>query len=153
MSLKALGLIEAIGLTTAIAAADAAAKSANVEILGYEKVNGGGRISVKLLGDVGAVKAALAAATIAGSQVGKIEATQLIARPHDEIEALIRTVDRGRPRKPVAQASLDKPKLDEAEGHPEANSEAISPEVASENKAPKTTKNETGGTGYPKGRK
>jgi len=147
MSLKALGLIEAIGLATAIAAADAAAKSANVEILGYEKVNGGGRISVKLLGDVGAVKAALAAAAMVGSQVGKIEATQLIARPHDEIEALIRTVDRGRRQEPAALP--DKPKLHEAE----SNAETVSPEAAPENKLSKTTKNETGGAGYPKGRK
>lgn len=95
MSMKALGMIEAIGLSTAIAAADAAVKSANVKLLGYENTKGGGKITIKLVGDVGAVQAALAAAQVVGSGLGGIAATQCIARPHDELEALIRAIDCG----------------------------------------------------------
>ena len=36
MAEKAIGFIETFGLTAAIAAADAACKSANVKLLGYE---------------------------------------------------------------------------------------------------------------------
>ena len=93
---QALGLIEAIGLVTAIEAADAAVKAANVTLLGYENTKGGGKITVKLVGGVGAVKAAVAAGVAAASRVGRIYGYQVIPRPHDEIEALIANVDRGR---------------------------------------------------------
>ena len=102
MALKALGIIEAIGLNTAIVAADAAVKSANVELLGYENGKGGGRITVKLIGDVGAVQAAISAALAAGRQLGNIESAQVIARPHDDIAPLINTIDRGK-RKEAAK--------------------------------------------------
>lgn len=110
MALKALGIIEAIGLNTAIVAADAAVKSANVELLGYENGKGGGRITVKLIGDVGAVQAGIAAAKVAGSQLGKIESAQVIARPHDDIVHLINVIDRGKgaagkPASPAPQQS------------------------------------------------
>jgi ethanolamine utilization protein EutM len=93
---QALGLIEAIGLVTAIEAADAAVKSANVTLLGYENTKGGGKITVKLVGGVGAVKAAVAAGVASASRIGRIYSYQVIPRPHDEIEALIAQVDRGR---------------------------------------------------------
>ncbi len=95
MSLQALGLIETVGLPTAIEAADAALKAANVQLLGYEKARGGGWITVKIRGDVGAVKAALEAGTMAASRVGTIVSCHIIPRPHSEIELLIRNVDRG----------------------------------------------------------
>ena len=40
MTTKALGLIETIGLITAIEAADTALKAANVKLLGYENTKG-----------------------------------------------------------------------------------------------------------------
>jgi hypothetical protein len=96
MTAKALGLIEAIGLAAAIEAADAAAKAANVVVLGYENARGGGRITVKLAGDVGAVKSAVAAGSAAALRVGRVDGCVVIPRPHEEIEALIARIDRGR---------------------------------------------------------
>lgn len=93
---QALGLIEAIGLVTAIEAADAAVKAADVKLLGYENTKGGGKITIKLVGGVGAVKAGVAAGVAAASRIGRIYSYQVIPRPHDEIEALIAQVDRGR---------------------------------------------------------
>ncbi len=69
MGRKCVGLIEAIGLASAIQAADAAVKSANVKLLGYEYAGYNARIVVKVEGDVGAVKAAV--------EAGK-KATQMI---------------------------------------------------------------------------
>ena len=66
---KSLGLIETEGLAAGIEAADAAVKSANVELIGYELTKGGGWTTVKIQGDVGAVKAAVDAAGQNGSQV------------------------------------------------------------------------------------
>ena len=42
MQQKSLGLIETQGLAAGIEAADAAVKSANVELVGYELTKGGG---------------------------------------------------------------------------------------------------------------
>ncbi len=92
---KALGLIETIGLVAAIEAADAAVKAANVVLVGYENTKGGGKITIKLLGDVGAVKAAVSAGVAAASRVGKVYGCSVIPRPHDEIAALIRRAERG----------------------------------------------------------
>ena len=57
---EALGMIETRGLVSAIEAADAMVKAANVHLLGKEHV-GGGLVTVMVRGDVGAVKAAVEA--------------------------------------------------------------------------------------------
>ncbi|EQA7149593.1 BMC domain-containing protein, partial [Escherichia coli] len=62
MSGKSLGLIETVGMSAAVEAADAAMKSANVSLVGYELTKGGGMVTVKLEGEVGAINAAVAAA-------------------------------------------------------------------------------------------
>ncbi|MGM3371746.1 BMC domain-containing protein, partial [Escherichia coli] len=53
MSGKSLGLIETVGMSAAVEAADAAMKSANVSLVGYELTKGGGMVTVKLEGEVG----------------------------------------------------------------------------------------------------
>lgn len=106
MSIKAIGLIETVGLAAAIEAADAASKAANITLLGYENSKGGGLIAVKLTGDVGAVKAAVAAGSAAAQRIGKVAATHIIPRPHAEIEPLIRSLTRGQ----QAPAAEEKPK-------------------------------------------
>jgi bacterial microcompartment shell protein len=95
MSDNALGLIETVGLPTAIEAADAALKAANVRLVGYEKTRGGGLVVVKIRGDVGAVRAAVEAAVLSASKVGKIYGYHVIPRPHEETEQVIDLVDRG----------------------------------------------------------
>ncbi|MGB4868450.1 MAG: BMC domain-containing protein [Candidatus Promineifilaceae bacterium] len=104
---QALGLIETIGLVSAIEAADAAVKAANVTLLGYENTKGGGKITVKFVGDVGAVKAAVAAGVAAASRIGKVYGQHIIPRPHDEIEALIANLDRGKKREPELERELE----------------------------------------------
>ncbi|HMQ52950.1 MAG TPA: BMC domain-containing protein [Anaerolineae bacterium] len=153
MTQKALGLIETIGLVTAIEAADAASKAANVKVIGYENSKGGGLITVKLVGDVGAVKAAVSAGVAAAQRIGRIASQQVIPRPHEEIEALIEQVTRGQgggepeqvketPKaKPTARAAKAKParsaKPAESEPQPETSSpEAAQPEPPSESPSP-----------------
>ena len=86
---EAIGLIEAIGLATAIEAADAAVKSANVRLIGYEACKGDGMSTIKVAGDVGAVKAAVEAATAACAKGRGVWGTKVIARPSEGIEKLI----------------------------------------------------------------
>lgn len=88
--MQALGFIETKGLLTAIEAADAMLKAADVSLLEKTKV-GGGLISVTVTGDVAAVKAAVDAGAAA---VERIDAKALITRhviprPHEELVAVI----------------------------------------------------------------
>ena len=68
---QALGMIEAVGLPVAITAADAAVKSANVKLVGYELAKGSGMILIKVVGDVGAVKAAVEAGSAAAARAAR----------------------------------------------------------------------------------
>ena len=85
---EALGMIETKGLVGAIEAADAMTKSANVTLMGYEKI-GSGRVTVMVRGDVGAVKAAVDAGACAAEKVGEIVAQHVIPRPHTDVEKIL----------------------------------------------------------------
>ena len=84
MASEALGMIETEGLVPLIEGIDAALKSANVRLTGWEKV-GSGLCTGFFRGDVAAVKAAVEAGASAAEQVGKLVSTQVIPRPHDEL--------------------------------------------------------------------
>jgi len=80
-------MIECKGFCAAFEAADAALKSANVHITGWEKV-GSGYVTVFFRGDVAAVKAATDSGAAAASQVGAVVAVQVIPRPHQDLSKL-----------------------------------------------------------------
>ena len=86
--MSALGMVETKGLVSAIEAADAMVKSANVELVGREQV-GSGLVTVIVRGDVGAVKAATDAGTAAARNVGELVSVHVIPRPHNEIENIL----------------------------------------------------------------
>lgn len=80
MGRKCVGLIEAIGLASAIQAADTAVKTGNVRLLGYEYSGYDARIVVKIEGNMGAVKAAVNAAKASTCQVkGTLSGYQSVA--------------------------------------------------------------------------
>ncbi len=85
---EALGMIETKGLVGAIEAADAMVKSANVTLIGYEKI-GSGLVTVMVRGDVGAVKAATDAGAAAAQKVGEIVSVHVIPRPHTDTEKIL----------------------------------------------------------------
>ena len=80
----ALGLIEMLGFVGVTEAADAAAKAAAIELSAVEKIDGG-IISIRFLGDVGAVQAAVEAGVEAAQQVGTLVAHHVIPNPHDDL--------------------------------------------------------------------
>ncbi|MDA9008532.1 BMC domain-containing protein [Alphaproteobacteria bacterium] len=84
----ALGMIETRGLVASIEAADAMVKAASVTIVGQTKA-GGGLVSTLVRGEVGAVKAATDAGSIAANKVGEVVSVHVIPRPHDELEAIL----------------------------------------------------------------
>lgn len=159
---KSLGLIETQGLLGGVTAADAAVKSANVELIGYELTKGGGWTTVKIQGDVGAVKAAVDAAKIAAGKVCRVVSTRVIPRPAAGLEALIRNgdtvgyqppeppADPEPPAPPEPPAGPDEPEKEapapvpqaarppEPPAAPEAAEEPSDPEPPAEEPAPET---------------
>ncbi|WP_458415355.1 BMC domain-containing protein [Schinkia sp. CFF1] len=99
--MQALGMIETVGLAAAIEAADTAVKSANVTLVGYELTKGGGMVTVKFEGDVGAVKAAVEAGTIAASRVGKVFSKHIIPRVGSGVDKIVYSNDTVGPGNPL----------------------------------------------------
>ena len=94
MNQRALGLIETLGFVGVIEAADAAVKAAAVEISAIEKIEGG-LISIRLLGDVGAVQVAVQAGVQAAQQVGHVVAQHVIPNPHEDLVRMFNLGDSG----------------------------------------------------------
>ncbi len=81
---KALGLIETMGFVGVVEAADAAVKAANVVLASFE-ISTGGMVTIKLVGDVGAVKAAVDAGAAAAERIGTLVSKHVIPRPYDDV--------------------------------------------------------------------
>ncbi len=90
-AMEALGMIETKGLVCMIEAVDAMLKSANVQIVGWDKV-GSGLVTSFVVGDVAAVKAAVDAGASAASKIGEVVSVQVIPRPHEELAAVLPAV-------------------------------------------------------------
>ncbi len=88
MSQEALGMIETRGFIGAVEAADAMVKTANVELVGKEYLLNG-YVTVLVRGDVGSVKAATEAGSMAARRVGELISVHVIPRPHNEVERVL----------------------------------------------------------------
>ncbi|MFA7229124.1 MAG: BMC domain-containing protein [Melioribacteraceae bacterium] len=84
----ALGLIETKGLIGAIEAADAMVKAANVKLVSKEKITAA-LVTVKIIGEVAAVKSAVDAGAAAAQRVGQLVSAHVIPRPDDQLEEII----------------------------------------------------------------
>jgi microcompartment protein CcmL/EutN len=89
MSNEALGMVETRGFVGAVEAADAMVKTANVQLVGKEYLLNG-YVAVLVRGDVGSVKAATEAGSVAARRVGELIAVHVIPRPFDETEKLLK---------------------------------------------------------------
>ena len=85
---EALGMIETRSFPAVVEAADAMVKAAKVELVSYEKT-GGGYVTAIIRGDVAAVKAACDAGRAGATRVGEIVAVHIIARPHQNVDAVL----------------------------------------------------------------
>lgn len=111
--MQAIGMIETKGLAAGIEAADAAVKSANVRLIGYELTKGGGMVVIKVEGDVGAVKASIEAAAAAVSRIGKVISKHIIPRPASGLDKIVyskETVGPGNPNAKEKEPPSEKPK-------------------------------------------
>lgn len=92
MNNKALGIFETIGFVPALTGADAALKSAEVELLGCRYV-GSGLVSVLLAGDVSSVKVAVESGCSAAQQVGEVKWQTVIARTAEGLDFVVADVE------------------------------------------------------------
>ena len=112
---QALGLVEVQGLSTAVVTADTMAKAANVQILEVENTKGSGYMTIKVVGDVGAVNASVQAGRQIAIENQKLVSWKVIPRPSDYIERTFCTP-------PTKQESVkEEPKQ-------EAKQESVQPE-------------------------
>ncbi len=85
---SAIGILETQGLAAALEASDTMLKTANVTIVGKEKI-GAAYVTIIVRGDVAAVNAAIQAGQQAVGNLGKLIAAHVIARPHEDLIALL----------------------------------------------------------------
>lgn len=81
---KAVGFIDTKGLVPAAAAADAMARSSNVDICGYQRM-GSGELSVVVCGRIEDVIQAVNAGVIEAKKYGKVQNSSIIAKPSMEM--------------------------------------------------------------------
>lgn len=101
---EAIGIIEMFGFVTAITAADAAAKAADVKVIAIdsnkpanaESVEVPLIMAVKVQGSVSAVEAAVDAAARAAESVSGLICKHVIARPTDDAAKMAERISVGR---------------------------------------------------------
>lgn len=102
---EALGMVECMGLVAMIEAADAMVKSANVRLVGWEKIDAG-LVTAIVRGDVAAVRAAVDAGAAAGRKVGQVVATHVIPQPHNAVDAGLPVLETGKTTKKKISGSV-----------------------------------------------
>jgi len=126
---KALGMVETRGLVAAIEAADAMVKASNVTLIGKEIVRPA-LVTIKIVGDVAAVKASVDAGAAAAQKVGELVSTHVIPQPDSQMIFMLpeikeEEIGAGRKIKPArVQAEEEKPALKKVTNTPEDNSAA-----------------------------
>ena len=88
MMYDSLGLIETRGLVGVIAASDAAAKAAAV-VIATAELTDGAYMTIKIEGELSAVRAAVDAGARAAEHVGELVAAHVIPRPDEELGPLL----------------------------------------------------------------
>ena len=98
--MKALGMVEVYSFSTAVAAADAAAKAADVSVIAFDRnrpispdVPAPLVMEIKIEGIVSAVKAGIDAAVEYASREGKYIVSHIIPNPADDTEKMAYLLD------------------------------------------------------------
>lgn len=84
---ESLGLVETLGLVSAIEAADAMAKASYVRLIGIEKTDAA-LMTVKVVGETAAVRASVDAGRAAAERVGRVVSAHVIPRPADDVRVV-----------------------------------------------------------------
>lgn len=98
--MNALGMLEVYSFTTAVCAADIAAKAANVKVIAFDRTRPGSEavpaplvMQLKVEGDNASVKAAIEAGTAYAKDEGMYIADWVISRPGQDMEKMAYLLD------------------------------------------------------------
>ncbi|WP_281253129.1 BMC domain-containing protein [Rubricoccus marinus] len=119
----ALGMLETHGLVAAIEAADAMLKAAPVRLLQQQRTNPA-LITHFVVGEVGAVQAAVDAGRMAAERVGRVAAAHVIPRPGEGLLSTIVFPETGKPKTAPSKAPDKASETEGASGPPDAASGA-----------------------------
>ncbi len=86
--MQALGMIETLGMVSAVEASDAMVKAAQVTLEG-KRLIGAGHVTITCRGDVGAVKAATDAGAAAARRLGELISVHVIPAPYAEVALVL----------------------------------------------------------------
>jgi ethanolamine utilization protein EutM len=86
--MRALGMIETRGLVACIEAADAMVKASNITLLDLRAI-GAGYMTVMVRGDVGAVRTAIEAGSLAARRLGEVISVRILPSPHLDVECIL----------------------------------------------------------------
>lgn len=115
-----LGMIETLGFPALIAAADAAAKAADVRVVTYEGADAG-IVTIYIIGDVSSVQAAVAIGAAEAKRVGQLLHSHVIPRPDQSVsKMMLRMLETVAP-------TINKPELEAAQ---EQNAEVVQKQEA-----------------------
>ena len=101
---NAIGIVEMYGFVTAITAADAAAKAADVKVIAIDTNKPANAeaeevpliTAIKVQGEVSAVKAAVDAAVLAANTVSGVICSHVISGPTDDTQTMAERVSVGK---------------------------------------------------------
>jgi ethanolamine utilization protein EutM len=126
---KALGLIETRGYTALVAATDAAAKYAHVDIVSVQRASGG-LVVIALVGDVASVQASVDAGLQEAQRVGELVSAHVIPRPDDSVWKLVNPTSdvTTKPAKPKSRRKAE-PEPESVSGSTSEKSEADVPVI------------------------
>lgn len=94
---KSIGIIEVVGMVTALACVDVLVKSAFVEVETISRV-GSGLLAVIFKGDLASVQHAIEIGNEEAARHGELVASRVIARPYDRLDELIKPKQNNRTR-------------------------------------------------------
>lgn len=114
-----IGMVEVSGLGDAIIMLDDMCKVADVTFAATERKLGGRLVTIVVTGELTAVKASVDAGAKRAKELGSYKASQVIARPHEEIlpylhldkkakKPSIKTAERTGEKKPAAKKTTAK---------------------------------------------
>ena len=89
---QALGLVETVGLVTALEACDKMLKASNVKLVSYENV-GSTLVTIMVVGDVAAVEASVEAGAQAAAAIGKLTSHNVMPRPIPSVGDIVSVHD------------------------------------------------------------
>ena len=129
---QAVGLVEVAGLATAIEVSDTMLKVASVDLIGIEKAKGFGWMTIKVVGDVAAVKASVEAGSAKASTSSNLVSAVVIPRPAENLDKLFFPTMVQQETSPVEATEFSDTSSDEADLSEKTTADVVTDSIPEE---------------------